>query len=80
MIKNNQNITIHVDVARKLVAEDKSRQRAMMTNNNQPLTGAFSHANIPGRLWRHRCRPACVMGAVSLCPPPPPLGHWEAGK
>jgi hypothetical protein len=37
----NQNITIHVDVARELAAEDKSRQRAPTTNNNQPLTGAF---------------------------------------
>jgi hypothetical protein len=37
----NHNITIHVDVARELVAEDKSRQRAPTTSNNQPLTGAF---------------------------------------
>ncbi len=77
----NQNITIHVNVARELAVEDKSRHRATTTNNNQPLTGAFSHANIPGRLWRRPCRPVpCAMGMVSLCPPPPLLGHWEAGK
>jgi hypothetical protein len=75
------NITIHVDEARELAAEDKSRYRAKATNNNQPLTGAFSHANIPGRLWQHPCRPVpCMMGAVSLCPPPPLLGHREAGE
>jgi hypothetical protein len=68
-------------MARKLVAEDKSRHRATTTNNNQPLTRAFSHANIPSRLWRHPCRPVpCTTGAVSLCPPPPLLGHWEAGE
>jgi hypothetical protein len=33
-----QNCTIHVDVAKELTAEDKSRQRAMTTNNNQPST------------------------------------------
>jgi hypothetical protein len=41
-----------------------------MTNNNQSLTGAFSHANIPGRLWRCPHQPVpCVTGAESLCPP-----------
>jgi hypothetical protein len=74
----NQNIIIHVDMARELAAEDKSRHRATTTNNNQPLTGAFSHANIPGRLWRRPCRPVpCATGAVSLRPPPQSLGHWE---
>ncbi len=68
-------------MARELAAEDKSRHRAMTTNNNQPLTRAFSHVNIPGRLWWCPCRPVpCAMGAASLCPPPPLLGHREAGE
>jgi hypothetical protein len=78
---DDQNTTTHVDVARELVAEDKSRQRAMTTNHNQPLTGAFSHVNIPGWLWCCPCQPvSCVTGAVSLCPPPPSLGHQKAGN
>jgi hypothetical protein len=77
----NQNITIHVDMARELAAEDKSRHRATTTNSNQPLTGAFSDANIPGRLWRRPCRPVpCATGGVSFCPPPPLLGHQEVGE
>jgi hypothetical protein len=81
MAVDDQNITIHVDVARELAAKDKSRQRATTTTNNQLLTGVFSHANIPGQLWwRPRQPVTCAIEVVSLCPPLPLLGHWEVGK